>query len=257
MSNKMAQAVFWFYRYQAHHSEEVFYEALRQLETGISNEPDCALCLAVVAHLYSDGVIYNYKTIEDPLGRSQDYLNRAFALHPNCQEGHLTQAWIFVLGGEREKAIASLEKCISINPNSSYFLATTSLGMAMTGEYERSLVFWEKAIQLSPLPYWWLNLPKIFIAIKNNNYQEAFFHSSKAGTPKMIYEHVFEMISLYFLADYKKLAALAIIYNQKFPGGLEFVSQSLPMIILDADLKAQVSHALHDIRENNFIPVAS
>jgi hypothetical protein len=29
------------------------------------------------------------------------------------------------------------------------------------------------------------------------------------------------------------------------------------MIILDADLKAQVSHALHDIRENNFIPVAS
>jgi hypothetical protein len=124
--------------------------------------------------------------------------------------------------------------------------------MAMTGEYDCSLNFWEKAIQLSPLPYWWLNLPKIFIAIKNNNYQEALFHSSKPGTPKMIYEHVFEMISLYFLGDYKKLAELSIIYKQKFPEGLDFVSQSFPMIIFDTDLKDRFTRALYAIRDNNF-----
>jgi tetratricopeptide (TPR) repeat protein len=246
--NKLANAVFWFYRYEAQHSEQVYYEALAQLEKAVKSSPDCPLCYAVLAHLYSDGVFYNYITVQDPIGTSQLYINKALALDPNCQHAHIAQAWVHALTGNKEKTAESVRVCYAINPNSSFFAATCSLGYALLGEYDRSMDLHEQAIVLNPLPYWWMSLLKIFLAYKKGNFQEALFHAQKKGTPKVIYEYVLEMIAYYHLKDEKSLKQNLQVYHQKYPGKLDYVSKALPMVIYDQEVKDLVVEAFDHIR---------
>lgn len=252
MSNKLANAVFWFYRYQAWHSEQVFFEAIRHLEMAIMDEPDCSLCYAVLGHLYADGILYNYRTDPDPVTKAWKYVSNSLSLDKNCQHAYVAKGWLEILAGDKSAAAESIERCYSINPSSSFFVSACTLGWGLLGEYDQSTKLCDKAIHLNPLPYWWMSVPKVFLALKNGNYQEALFHAQKKGTPKMIYEYVFEIIACYYLNDISSFEKYIESHRLKFPGGLEYVSKALPAIIFDQEVKVLVTRAFEFVGEKYF-----
>jgi tetratricopeptide (TPR) repeat protein len=219
------------------------------LELAVQQDDSCALCWAVLAHLYADGVIYNYPTVPDPLALAHDYVERSLALDPNCQHAWMTKAWLGVFARNKTATIEYLEKCDAINPNSSIFKAMYSLGMAFLGEYEKSLALKEKALPLNPLPYWWLNLPNIFVALKKHDYSRALYYARKIGTPQVIYEHIFELIALYYLGETDMLRNLALKYRVVYPSGFDFMLKAFPAVLFDEDLVRQLTLALQEIRK--------
>ena len=247
LSHKMENAIFWFYHYEVHHTRQLFYQAIQRLETVVAEDGNCALCWAVLAHLYADALIYNYPTQKNTLETAVAYVTKAFELDPDCQHAHLVQAWIHILLRNREAALVSLEKTNAINPGSSAFKALCSLGMALSGEYARSLEFLKQAKQLNPLPFWWMSLPELFIALKNQEYDKAVFFARKSSTPSGIFEHLFEMIGLYYLDDMAVLKDLVKVYHAKYPEGITFLTTALPGILQDDELAGTVREALQQI----------
>ncbi len=247
LTNKMANAIFWFYNYIVSQNIELFEAAIKHLEKAVQDEENCGLCYAVLAHLYTDSIMYNYKTDRKPLETAVAYLDKAFALDPNCQHAHLSRAWTFVVMGRREEAFSFIEKTYELNPNSASFLALCSIGMSFLGHYEKSLFYLKKAKQLNPLPFWWMYLPELFFALKNHDFERVLFFARKSSPPTVIYEHVFEMIALYYLGDHLNLSQVLLPYKTKYPDGLVFVEKALATILADNELVSIISKALLEI----------
>lgn len=247
LTGAAANAVFWFYNFQARHSEELFYEAVKQLEASVKADGRHALTWAVLGELYCDGIIYNYNTGDDPLSMAEFCVNKAMALDDQCQHAYLSRAWINIFRGEWELSIVNQEKMLELNPHSSYFISIYSLGMAFANRYEESLRYWEEALKLNPLPYWWLSVPKIFTALKLHRYEEALFHAQKRGTPKMVFEHIFEMIALYRLGRINEVNECLVKYVKKNPGGLQHIAEKFPLVIRDEEVKSIVTETLNEL----------
>lgn len=245
LSNTQAKAVFWFYHFQTKLSEELYQQALTQLERVTRENQECDLCWAVLAHLYVHGIIYRYQSgVDNPLARAQAYLARAFAINPNSQQGHITLAWIQIFLRNKAEAKRALETAVKINPNASYAIAVSSLGMGFLGEYEAAGALMEKAIPLHPLPFWWFNLPPVFIALKANDYTKMLFYARKIGTPAGIHEHVFEMIALFYLDKTENLKQVLVSYAEKYPDGIAHALASWPKILFDEALVEKINVAL-------------
>lgn len=247
LTGNAANAIFWFYHYQARHSEELFHECVKQIESSLKVDDSFALSWAVLANLYCDGLIYNYDIGRNPLKLAEKCVRKAISLDPECQHAYLSGGWLNIIRQEWDDAIMYLDKMLELNPNSSFFISTYSLGMSFIGKYDLGLRYWEEALKLNPLPYWWLSLPKVFLALKHRRYEEALFHSHKQGTPKMVFENIFEMIALYRLGRIPEVRELLEKYQQKYPTGLHHVQEKLPMILRDRELRAIVSESLEGI----------
>ncbi len=249
ISNSHITGLFWFQHYLLQQSKTAFNEAVKNLQNILHADPNCPECWALLAHLYIDGIVYNYPTVNDPLSKAQTYVSRALSLNPNSQQAYLTKAWINIHLRNKEAALQDLDKCDSINPHSNYFKASICNGYAYLGEYQKCQSFLEKVVQLHPQPFWWLQIPKIFIALKQNDYEKLLFYSRKTGTSAFIYGHIFEMIALYYLNEEEDLAQLAKRYLNNHPNGLTHAIKMLPAILFDEDLTQQMVTALKQIKK--------
>lgn len=249
LSNKTANAIFWFYHYHVHHTKDLFYEAVRKLEEVVAEDEHCALCYAVLAQLYGDALIYNYQTNKEPLATAYAYVTKALELDEYCQHAYVSLGWIHILTRNKKELLACIEKVEALNPNSSMYKAMCSLGLSFAGEYEDSLAFLKKTKQLNPLPYWWMILPELFVALKNNEFEKVIFLARKSSTPPVIFEHIFEMIGLYYSGDYQSLKKVLQLYRNKYPHGIVFVQNALPAILLDDEVAGKIRFALQEIEQ--------
>jgi TolB-like protein len=250
LNNKVANAVFWFYLYNIYHTHKHFTDAIQGLEAIVSeDDQSSSLCFAVLAHLYTDSIFYNYATPTDPIEKTGEYIAKAMELDPHQQHAYLAKAWLEIITQQWEKAQQSADTMLAINPNSAYFVGIYSLGYAMFCDFETSLHYWQKAIQLNPLPYWWLNVPMFIFHLKTDNYKEALFYARKNTTPKGIYEYILELIALYYLQEKNQLLEIKKIHCKKFPGQLAFVTRTFPLIFRDEKIKGKLSKALEAIHQ--------
>jgi hypothetical protein len=150
---------------------------------------------------------------------------------------------------ETDRAIYHFKKSISINPYSAYFKTTASFGLAMAGDYPSSIFHLEAALKLNSIPGWWVYLPYVFISLKEGNYTQMLFDSRKVTTSSGVYEHIFEMIALFYLDKKSELLKIREEYNLSYPGGIAFVTNSIPMVLMDRELVDLILHALHGIRK--------
>jgi tetratricopeptide (TPR) repeat protein len=248
LTNSQAIAVFWYYHYLTRQNEFVFKDALRHLENTVIQDSGSSLCWSILSMLYVDGIFFNYDSgVDEPLEKAIEYVNKALDINPSCQHGTITLAWINIILKNKAAAMEAIEKAYAINPNASFFTAASSLGMALLGEYGRSKEFLDIALPMNPMPYWWLNLPMIFIKLRNKDYSRMLFHARKVGTPAGIQEHIFEMIALFYLNDLDSLKILLKIYLRNHPHGIDHAIKSWPMAIFDKDLIEQVTYALTEI----------
>lgn len=247
-ANAQANAVYWYYHFQTRLSEKIFQEAIKQLEKVTHESPDCDLCWAILAQLYTSGIIYHFDSgVENPLARAKAYLARSFAINPNGQQSYLTLAWIYLFLGNKAEAKIAIKKAAEINPYSSYAMAVSSLVMSLLGEYDAAGELMEKAILLNPLPYWWFNLPPIFTALKAGDFEKMLFYARKTGTPAGIHEHIFEMIALFYLGQTKGLKIILEHHRQKFPEGIAHALKTWQKILFDAELVEKLVFALRKI----------
>ncbi|MCU0403721.1 MAG: hypothetical protein MUE99_04165 [Chitinophagaceae bacterium] len=247
IQNQMANAIFWFYHYKMRHSSTLFFQAIQKLEKANEIDDNCSICWAILAQLYGDAIIYNYKTEKDPMIMAASCAQKALQLDPHGQHAHLAWAWAQVFYRNKQEVINSLEKMESINPNASYFQAACSFCYALTGDYEKSIEKLNKARGLNPLPYWWLNLGEILFALKTNNYEKMLFHAQKTGTRKVIYEHIFEMICYVFQKNIPAIKLILKEYTAKYPEGLVYLEKVLPAILFDEELGEKIRFALQQL----------
>lgn len=244
LAGKLENAVVWFYSYQARHSRTFFYTALRALEENLKEGDDCALCHAILATLYADSMVYMYDVGGDGLEKAERHTRRALALDPTCQHAYIVRAWVHVIKGMRSEAFVDLEYALSLNPNSTFCITAHSFGMALLGHYEKSLDSYEKVKRLDNLPYWWLNLSKVFYAFSQYQFEEGLFYAMHQGTPKVIYEDVLEMIALLNLGRYEEMLQKRDQHILKYPGGLQYLTVVFPRIIFDPSLKKLLEESL-------------
>ena len=105
----------------------------------------------------------------------------------------------------------------------------------------------EEYIELNPVPYWSATLPDYFWALKNNEYEKMLFYALKVSTPKVIFEHIFEMVALYYLGMTDELKKLVPDYLKKYPTGIAFAAHILPKILFDDELTEKIIIALQQI----------
>jgi TolB-like protein len=246
-SNKSANAIFWFYHYLLHHTPALFYKALQNLEALAFEEGDCALCHAILAHLYINAVIYNYETTRNPLEAARAEVEKAFQIDPECQHAQLVMGWLHVLSRNKAEALNSLEKTVAINPYTPDFWGMCSLGLSFIGEYAKSFEYLKKSRELNPVPYWSASLPDYFWALKNHEYEKMLFYARKISTPSAIFEHIFEMIALYYLGKTDEIKKLVPDYLKKYPTGIAFAAHILPKILFDDELTEKIIIALQQI----------
>jgi tetratricopeptide (TPR) repeat protein len=84
---------------------------------------------------------------------------------------------------DKKNALESLERCISINPKSAFFLGGASFLMGCLGEYEESMEYFKQSHALNPYYPWWFNLGPIFINFYNGNYNKALEFADHINIP--------------------------------------------------------------------------
>jgi TolB-like protein len=244
LAGTLENAVVWFYSYQIRHSREFFFYCLRSLQSSLSDCDSCAIGHAVLANLYADSLVYMYDVGEGALAKAEFHTAKAKELDPDCQHAHMVSAWVLILKGKPDEAFVDLDYALNINPYSTFSISCHSFGMGLLGHYEKSLASFEKAKRLDSLPYWWLNLSKIFFAFSELRFEEGLFYAKQHGTPKVIYEDVLEMIALLNLGRFEEMLQLRDRHLVKYPGGLQYLAVAFPSIIFDPILKKTVEASL-------------
>jgi tetratricopeptide (TPR) repeat protein len=248
ISSIISHAAFWHYKHLTNNRKEIFTEALAQMQAAVKEHPRSALSWAVLGNLLIDGISYNFLPLQPALDQAFFAAGKALEENPDCQHGHITMGWVMIFYREVERAIYHFKRAIVINPYSTYFKTAASLGLALAGEYESSIFHLEAAIKLNTIPGWWVTLPFVFVYLKEEDYDKMLFYSRNVSTPSVVFEHVFEMIALYYLNKKSEILKLLKTYNKNHPGGLKFVMEILPLVLQDHDLITRVVTALHQIR---------
>lgn len=152
------EATLAFYRYNYHADPNSYERTVVALEAAVKDEPGYALAWAQLAEMYTDSAQLGYAGPEDPLTKARAYANLALGLDGTCQQAYATLAYVHFALYEHEAAVASAEKAIELNPNSSYQVATAAFWMGLAGSLERACEIINTAEQLNPHGPGWLRL---------------------------------------------------------------------------------------------------
>ena len=239
-----AEALYYFYRNQLHNDAQTFHEAIGRIENLVKQNRDCALCFALLASLYADGIVYGYHSIEDPQRKAHYYAKRALALEPRNQHALFARAWLAVMEGDTEGTELFVQRMISENPNSSFFSMVQAMGMSFIGKYERSIQIVKEAMVNTPVPSWWIHVPHTVYCLKRRDFEGTLFHARKIGRLNTIFDSVFEIIALYQMGHYDEMFQLAAAYYTKFPEGLQYLRKNFALIFHDDDLRQLLNECM-------------
>lgn len=179
------EATLSFYRYNYHADANGYKRTVSALETAVKAEPDYALAWAQLAEMYADSVQLGYEGPEDPLIKARTYANLAINLDATCQQAHATLAYVHFALGQHEAAVASAEKAIELNPNSSYQVATAAFWMGLSGELERGRELINNAERLNPHGPGWLRLVPLLWYLDTGNVDAALEEARHFRSPNL------------------------------------------------------------------------
>jgi len=214
-------AVFWYYHYQIRYTEETFQIARTKIEQALKQNPDYALGWAMLAQLYIDGGALCYVTVTDPLQEAKKSIDKALQLDRDCQHAYLSLTWMFIFLKEKNQAIKSMQKCLSINSRSSFFIAFACFLYGLLGEYDTSMKYLEETNILNPYYPWWVNVGPILMHFYNANYEEALAFANLINIPDVFWNDVFKIAALSQLNCIEEARIAANKFLSEFPGKAE------------------------------------
>lgn len=209
------EATLSFYRYNYHTDSNSYERTVAALEAAVKEEPDYALAWAQLAEMYTDSAQLGYEGPESPLMKARTYANLAINLDATCQQAHATLAYVHFALGEHEAAIASAEKAIELNPNSSYQVATAAFWMGLAGELERAREFINNAERLNPHGPGWLRLVPLLWYLDAGDVDAALEEARQFRSPNLAWGPLLRASSAALskdlpvaVASYRELQAL-------------------------------------------------
>jgi TolB-like protein len=247
----VSHAIFWYYKFMTNNRKEVFLEALEQMKQAVKKHPQSHLSWAVLGHLLTDGVVYSYLPARPTLEEALNAAGKSLEANPNSQHGHITMGYVLLFFKETNQAIYHFKRSISINPHSAYFKTMASFGLAMAGQYQSGIFHLDAALKLNSIHVWWVYLPYVFVSLKEGNYTKMLFYSRKVTTPSGVFESIFEMIALFYLDKKTELLKIREEYDLANPGGIAFITATIPLVLTDKELVDLILRGLNGIVQLN------
>ena len=239
-------AVFWYYHYQVINTEEVFQTVRLRIENALQQNPSYALAWAILAQIYVDGIANSYTTVSEPLQEANKCVEKALQLDHDCQHAYLSLTWIFIFLRDRNKAIESLDHCISINPRSAFFLGASSFLYGLLGEYDKSMKYFDQTNTLNPYYPWWVNLGPFFTHFSNGNFTGAFEYANRIHIPGVLWDAVFKIAALGQLSRIEEAINFANEFQVQFPKKTEVICSILKAILFDELVYERIKAGLYN-----------
>lgn len=233
LSNETIDALFWFYHYDQREIEEIFQMALTKIKKSLELDPNYALAWALLAHLYIDGETLGYHSVNNPLEEADTCIEKALQLDHNCQHAYLSLSFLEIMRREKNKAIKSIERCLSINSRSSYFLTGACFVYGVLAEYDKCMEFFQQTIVLNPYYPWWLNLGPVFTHFYLGNYEEALEFANRIYVPGIFWNDIFRIAALGQLGRTENLQEMVNKFQIQFPGIAPEASSIFKQMLFD------------------------
>jgi len=237
-------AVFWVYHYQIRYTEETFQIARNRIEKALQQNPDYALGWGVLAQMYIDGEALCYKTVDNPIGEANKCIERALQLDNDCQHAYMSLSWMYAFLREKNNVIKNINKCLSINTKSPFFLGAASCLMGLQGEYETSMEYFNQLNVLNPYYPWWVNLGPIYMYYYNDDYESALEFANRINIPGVFWNHIYKISALGQLGRLGEANIAAEKFKLQFPGKAEHACRILHSVLYHESVYVKIKEGL-------------
>ena len=151
---------------------------------------------------------------------------------------------MFIFQREKDNVIKSINKCISINPKSPFFLGGACFLLGLQGEYETSMEYFNQTNVLNPYYPWWVNLGPILMHFYKGNYQAALEFANRINIPGVFWNYIFKIAALGHLDRMEEASAGAISFQKQFPGKAEAASAILHVVLFHGSVHDRIKEGL-------------
>lgn len=161
-SSSMARVSALHYHLQANKlrdqfSRESTAEALRLNLLAVEADPTAPFGYIGLVYAYGAGYRRGWTDLDpdEAFRRARQSAEKAVKLDPANYSAHRAMAWVHILAGEPERAIARYRKAIELNPSASDTMAVMSLPLMSLGRFEEAIATIERAARIDPhYPDW-------------------------------------------------------------------------------------------------------
>ena len=149
------EAILRYHHYMRVMSGETYQEAFRTLQNAVAREPEHGPAWSALGNLFNHAYIFELPGFPDPLSTAAEYAHKGALLEPRSQLTRTIMAYVHLLHGDTESAIAEARVALGLNPNSPYFVGTIGYILVYSGDFERGRKSVDRAIALNPChPRW-------------------------------------------------------------------------------------------------------
>ena len=127
-------------------------------QEAIALDPQYAFAYTLLGWTYHHDVIHGFSiSIAESFKQAEECANKALELNPSLAEGHSLLAGTYWMRRQFDKAVASAEQAMAMDPNNAAVLAIHAVVLNDTnvGRYEEGLALIERAIRINPKPASW------------------------------------------------------------------------------------------------------
>ena len=204
-------------------------EAKRNFERAIELDPDFAAAYAYLSLAHMLG--WQYLWPGNDLDLALEFAQEAVALDDALGMAHTRLGWIHLFRGEHDKAIASLERGVALDPNDAEAYAYFAEALNYSGDPEKSVQLMKKALRFDPLipPNCAFHLGHSYYLLRRYDDAIAMIRSAIDRTPAFPVAHLFLAV-VYSEIDRVQEAAIEIETVLKLLPGytLAVVNQMFP-----------------------------
>jgi adenylate cyclase len=233
-----------YYHYQLRYTEDVFQITRQQLNRTIKKTPDGALPWALLAQLYVDGFTLGYATVNNPLHEAVNCAQKSLQLDPDCQQAYLSLAWAMIHLSDKQTAVEYINRGLSINSNSSFFLGSASFMYALLGEYEQCIEYFEQSKKLNGGFAWWMYVGPLLMHFSKHEFDLALQYANQINIPGVFWNQFFRIAALGQLDCLDEAADLAEQFQNEFPGQVDFGCLVLKKLLSDEKAYHQIKSGL-------------
>lgn len=144
------EAILRFYHFEMTQSLIAYREALAALRHAVDIEPECGSCWALLARLYATNYSLEFADEETRIENAVEFAQNGVRLEPADQRTRLVLAYVHLLSDEVAAARREVDKALSLNPDSVFYLDGIGYLLTLLGDWERGTALARKAVSLNP-----------------------------------------------------------------------------------------------------------
>ncbi|MGH6932868.1 MAG: tetratricopeptide repeat protein, partial [Dongiaceae bacterium] len=167
-------------------TQESLGEALSLYQRAIALDPQFADAYAGYARALVDVVSFDYQMVlMSAVARQQAYeaAGRALELNAQAPRAYAALGILQSLDGDHDKAIASVQKAVALDPNSADAQLNLAIVLIYAGQQPEALAVMERVLQLNPKPQSQVYDYYALALFMNERYEEALQAVRMAGAP--------------------------------------------------------------------------